>query len=276
MNVTVGCDLELECYSEMNTKENTRGYGDSFGFVRADTVLLGKELPHPELYDSWDDKKADMYLSAEQKLERLLTTSIGLDGNPEKLELRPKFSFYPETVIDNLKELVMKFHNEHPEVTLECYGHYVSLGGHIHFGGKEWKGKDISWEQLRIIGLLLDSAAGYRLLHSCGSIIRCKSKYYKPSELRIKPWGFEYRTPPAWLFRKPKYALLIMVLFQRIVDDYFSHPEKYDELTTSAIEVVGLEFRNTLTYKEKILLEEVFFGDGDSGSFLRNWLKKTK
>jgi len=212
--VTVGCDVELECYKHDGK------------FVRADSVLLGKEFPRPDAYDDWEDKRYTEP-TEEQRKERLLDCPIGLDGNPIKLEFRPTPAVDPVEMIASLKYLIRDFTVAHPEIELRCTGQEVSLSGHIHFGHPIFK--QYNYEMFHALMSMLDEAAGTSLLFSCPSQARRQSKYFAISQYRVKPWGFEYRTPSAWLFRDPTYAIVVIKLLQALVTDFVEASLIYGE-----------------------------------------------
>ena len=134
-------------------------------------------------------------------------TRIGLDGAGCQIELRPKAGT-PEEVVDDMKTLFREIKD--PVTVL---GNVYPLGGHIHLGvgNQATPTPDLLW--------LLDYFLGTPTINLSGT---ARSSYRKMSAYESKPWGFEYRTPPAAIFWNPEFARLSMKICQEVTACYIN------------------------------------------------------
>lgn len=140
---------------------------------------------------------------------------IGLDGAGSQVEFRPK-SGTPEQVVENLKKLFTQIGD--PITTL---GNVYPLGGHIHIGlgYASYPTQDLLW--------LLDYFLGKPTSRLSG---KARGLYMKYGAYEAKPWGFEYRTPPAAIFATPEFARLSMKICKEVTECY--HNEQVIRVTT--------------------------------------------
>lgn len=131
---------------------------------------------------------------------------IGVDGSGSPVELRPRPSHMPETVVRNIKNLLKRFTRSYPGYKLSYDGHRFSVGGHIHSGVR---GVTITDYMARVMAQVMDDFIGKLVLPLAGWARR-GSSYNTLTKYRIQPWGFEYRTPPAAVFANPRMAKLCM------------------------------------------------------------------
>ena len=131
---------------------------------------------------------------------------IGTDGAGSQVELRPRPSHMPETVVRNIKNLLKRFTHSYPGYKLSYDGRRFSVGGHIHSGVR---GVTITNEMARTMALVMDDFIGKLVIPLAGSA-RQYSSYNTLTKFRVQPWGFEYRTPPAAAFANPRMAKLCM------------------------------------------------------------------
>ncbi len=153
------------------------------------------------------------------------------DGHTQpQRELRPDPSSSPEELVENIRDLIKisSFFGEN----LSVLGKYYPLGGHIHIGNAT---------PSKELVLVLDYFLGP--FEEFNSIERRKSKYGKPGDVRVKPHGFEYRTPPpAWLLT-PTLALRTLQLTKIVVENIINN-----------IDVVISDDMNYEEYKKNIQL----------------------
>lgn len=150
---------------------------------------------------------------------------IGCDGAGTQLELRPKAGT-PVEVIRDIKRLITRFHRLYPDKNIVPDGDTVPVGGHIHIGF------EADWyeviEQLRDLGImdeiieLFDDFIGKKTIELSGSA-RCH--YKRLGAYEVKPWGFEYRTPPALIFATPEIARIHLKIAKNIVENFIKNEE---------------------------------------------------
>lgn len=125
--------------------------------------------------------------NAERILEeetRLPWGTIGSDRNA--LELRPRPSASPETLVRNLGRLLLSVLGVAQGVPSTACKQYP-LGGHVHLGG-------VPEDAREDVAKAIDEALG-DLFHSLRPDVRLRTEYGRRGDWRPKPWGLEYRTP---------------------------------------------------------------------------------
>ncbi|MEM4557770.1 MAG: hypothetical protein QW251_03145 [Desulfurococcaceae archaeon] len=176
-------------------------------------ITLGTD-PEFEILD-----KAGDYIPA-SKFFRGLYRAIGTDGYEATGELRPSPSESPEGLVGEiaslLKELAEKIQGQG---VFSFAGRQLALGGHIHFGLPE-DGVFYIPELVKALDIYL----GRHLLR-CNSEARRGSGYWHLSGYEEKPWGFEYRTPPAVYLAHPEWARIVFKLAKRVVERLLSKGE---------------------------------------------------
>ena len=154
--------------------------------VPAEKLLLGRRVPLP-----WG--------------------FIGEDGSGDPIELRPWPSADPETLVGNLGRLLLSV----PRVlggfpSTICEEH--PIGGHVHIGGVPGGDQE---DLVRVIdGLLGD------LFYSLSGETRLSRGYGRRGDWRSKPWGFEYRTPPANIWSHPGVALAFLRAIKWVAEKF--------------------------------------------------------
>lgn len=149
--------------------------------------------------------------------ESSLTKEWGLDGSSETVEARPKSALTPEEAVGNMRELFERV--THKNLSIESTRY--SVGGHIHIGG-------VVFNELLDMPLLklLDSQIGTPTLDMNGEARRY-SGYRKNSAFETKPYGFEYRTPPAGIFYHPRMLELCYKIAKNTATKWYSGKEDY-------------------------------------------------
>lgn len=135
---------------------------------------------------------------------------IGRDGAGAQVEIRPKPESDLSKFIINVRNILKKFAAEYPRYSLSVQGDTYPLGGHIH----------LSLPPDRNILQLLDNWIGGKVIHLSGG---ARGSYKKLSAYETKPWGFEYRTPPAAIFLKPQVLFAVLKIMKAVLKGYFSN-----------------------------------------------------
>lgn len=143
------------------------------------------------------------------------TEEIGVDGAGDPLELRPKPGT-PQEVVNNLHDLMRRF-KEYEEYTLSVSGHRYALGGHIHIG----VGSPI-YPSASLL-TLLDDFIGEPTINLSG---QARSSYKTMGAMESKPWGFEYRTPPAIIFQTKRSSKLFLKLARNLTMFHYKNEGK--------------------------------------------------
>ena len=135
---------------------------------------------------------------------------FGLDGHSATAELRPAPATDPLKHIENIRNLLL----EHGK--LEKYKDVYKLmfvsttpreciGGHIHLGHELIKGDEYTTKAYRDkLVTALDNLVAFPLMfieNPTDAKYR-KERYGRFSDIRIKTYGIEYRTPSSWLARE--------------------------------------------------------------------------
>jgi hypothetical protein len=120
--------------------------------------------------------------------------------------------------------------------------------------------------------------------------VREQSKYYKLSAYETKPWGFEYRTPPAAIFSTPHMLRMALTYFRMCCIETLTfsskHREEFMQLDklpdvpvqryiTHVQEMAGLSLM--CFYKHEVYPAEDFWGTighGYTGDIIPLWMNK--
>jgi len=135
---------------------------------------------------------------------------IGRDGAGSQVELRPRPESDLWKFITNVRNILKRFAAEYPRYSLSAQGDTYPLGGHIH----------LSLPPDRNVLALLDNWIGDKVIHLSGG---ARGSYKKLSAYETKPWGFEYRTPPAAIFLKPQVLFAVLKIMKAVLKGYFSY-----------------------------------------------------
>jgi len=140
---------------------------------------------------------------------------IGGDGHPKTVEIRTSPKSSPKEVVGEIKRIFTAHKDDIPREYAWRAGSFCagkSLGGHIHFG-------DIRVEDGIITAL--DGIIGQvvTLLEDTQEAKqRRATEYGKRGDIRVKPWGFEYRTPASWIV-SPEISLGVLALAKACVQE---------------------------------------------------------
>jgi len=134
---------------------------------------------------------------------------IGVDGSGSQVELRPDPSGSINKFLLNVKSVLRDFAHNYPYYTLSVEGDRYSLGGHIH----------VSIPPDGWVLRLLDNWVGSRVIDLSGA---ARGSYKKLGAYEPKPWGFEYRTPPAAIFLKPDVLKAVLAIMKGVLRAYFN------------------------------------------------------
>jgi hypothetical protein len=126
--------------------------------------------------------------------------------------MRPRYGT-PKQVVANLKGIFRDFKEQYENATLSVAGNVYPLGGHIHVG--------VGTEFCPPSGLLrlLDDFLGRPTLSMSGL---ARGSYGREAAWEAKPWGFEYRTPPAAIFANPQIARICMKITHNLTKRFCS------------------------------------------------------
>lgn len=191
-------------------------------------VIVGAD-PEFELIDMYGNYiRADEILDDED-CER----EIGYDGSGCQLELRP-FPGTPAQVVKDLRRLVKCFAEYNPSIDVTVTGDVYPLGGHIHIGFKNLKEYQIynltASPTINDMITLLDDFIGKKTIDLSGS---ARGGYKIMGAYERKPWGFEYRTPPAAIFATPEIARICLKIAKNVIETYLnSRQVTYNNPTT--------------------------------------------
>jgi len=143
---------------------------------------------------------------------------IGTDGAGYQVELRPDPGT-PEDVIYNLHYLIEEF-NEQYDGVLGTGGDHMPLGGHIHLGFDPVVVGPCQPHSGLIT--LLDDFLGRPTQPLNG---RRRGSYNDIGQYEFKPWGLEYRTPPAAIYHDPEMLHVCLKMARNLAEIYLSQTE---------------------------------------------------
>ena len=202
-------------------------------------------------------------------------TGIGVDGSGEQLELRPRASSRPRSVVSNIKQLFETFEKNYGRygrgLKVSIKGDNFPLGGHIHIG------VGFEWMPPQSLVKMLDHFIGDKYRRVTGEA-RQEGEYGSLGDAREKPHGFEYRTPPSTVFGDPKIAYITMKLAKNVTETFLNRrdisferpPSKKDYLKIGGL--TEEEFYYFYDYRH--LYEEM--EEEDYHRVIANWVPDVK
>lgn len=125
---------------------------------------------------------------------------IGTDGAPNVLELRPSPMDNGEDLARSVAGLLEKVWERGFVPT--PYSRRHPTGGHVHLGASEREACRTVREHAQKIVCVVDDLIGELLLEASPPARR-NSSYNTRRALEVKPYGFEYRTPPSTILATP-------------------------------------------------------------------------
>jgi hypothetical protein len=156
-------------------------------------------------YELWHRRTC---LVAEGIVNDSTSDPIGVDGAGCQVELRPEPGT-PAEVTHNLKSLLLEFNGDYPSYALSTKGDVYPLGGHIHVGlPNEFRQFTTGLREL------CDAFIGTPTIGLSG---RARHSYRQLGAYETKPWGWEYRTPPAGIFATPPICRTTLSIMHAVV-----------------------------------------------------------
>jgi len=161
------------------------------------TIILGGD-PEFEVVDLENGEiipayKVDIFDDGEDKP----FSKVGTDGNDAIAEIRPGPCKTPEGYVWAVRSILEDIRRKVPWIDLSVEGNKYPLGGHIHVGARDDLTRRVLKEKVGVFIEALDDFIGKLLLPTSGA---ARGKYAKLSAYEKKPYGWEYRTPPASIY----------------------------------------------------------------------------
>jgi hypothetical protein len=165
-----------------------------------------------------------------------LSGPMGLDKEYPIAEFRPAPAYSEEEYVRNFLTLVERVREE--GVLLCTKGDLYPLGGHIHIGSPDYRIIKALKDEVQSFVRVLDDFVGRVLLPTSG---KGRGGYYSLFAYKYKPYGWEYRTPPASYYADPEMIRIVFKLVRNLVgfllieggityevlDDERAKPEEY-------------------------------------------------
>ena len=161
-------------------------------------------------------RQRGQFIPAHDVFSREIGTSgtIGLDGHPMTGELRPDASTNLVEVVTNMYA-AFKYVNDifvENDITLHAgqWRDGKAIGGHVHFG----IGEDNISRRTAMVPYLdhfLDTIVSSKTDNMAEKRERINRGYGGLSQIRSKPYGFEYRTPGSFI-HNPQLSMIYLTL----------------------------------------------------------------
>uniref|UniRef100_A0A7C5SXT9 BEACH domain-containing protein n=1 Tax=Thermocrinis ruber TaxID=75906 RepID=A0A7C5SXT9_9AQUI len=182
-------------------------YEDSALYCQSASVLLGGD---PEFEVCADGIILPAYFFP---IFEGLSSPIGTDGNSTIAELRPAPTSSPEQYVKNFMSLAEKVGEE--GILLSVKGDAYPLGGHIHVGSYDEYVVEVLRDKVEEFIFVLDDFVGRVLLPTSGT---ARGEYARLGAYELKPYGWEYRTPPSSFYADLKMVRVTYKLVKGLVE----------------------------------------------------------
>lgn len=124
-------------------------------------------------------------------------SKVGTDGNSSIAEIRPSPSKTPEDYVRKVRSILNYIKKKVPWIDLSVEGDKYPLGGHIHVGAWEEFTRRVLKDKVSVFIEALADFVGRVLLPTSGD---ARGRYAELFAYELKPYGWEYRTPPASIY----------------------------------------------------------------------------
>jgi len=145
---------------------------------------------------------------------------IGTDGASHTAELRPDPACSPEEYVENFLGLLEEVKSAN--VLLSVQGDTYALGGHIHVGSSNGLVVQVLKDEVESFVEVLDDFVGRVLLPTSG---RARGSYTRLGAYELKPYGWEYRTPPASYYADLEMVRIVFKLTKGLVETLLKERE---------------------------------------------------
>jgi len=161
------------------------------------TVLLGGD-PEFEVVDLTEEEVIPAYeVDVFERGSHNPFSKIGTDGDSAIAEIRPNPCRTPEEYVREFEGILKDLKRKVPWVDLSVDGDVYPLGGHIHVGADDALVRETLQANVGVFIEALDDFVGRVLLPTSGA---ARGMYAALSAYEEKPYGWEYRTPPASIY----------------------------------------------------------------------------
>jgi len=203
--ISLGADPEFEVLSRTGYVISMREHGSPYSGIvtEVDTSICE---------DCGDCDGEDFEQCRRDRSEAARYAPVGVDDAGHMVEFRPKPASTPTEIVRNIKEL---FEGVDASAVFSARGDVYPLGGHIHVGFDVNMPVHPTSNLLR----LLDHFIGNPTRKMSGD---ARGHYNNLSAFETKPYGFEYRTPPAAIFAHPNMVYVTMKIVKQIVKRYLN------------------------------------------------------
>jgi hypothetical protein len=151
--------------------------------------------------------------------------SIGTDGNAYIAELRPEAASTPEGYVKNFLKLVRRLRRRtRKDYALSVKGDVYPLGGHIHVGSPNRNVVRVLQGEVGTFISALDDFLGRVLLPTSGPA-RIGTGNARPGVYELKPYGWEYKTPPASIYADLEVLRITYKLVKNLVETLLKEEE---------------------------------------------------
>jgi len=179
------------------------------------TITLGGD-PEFEVVDLESGEiipayKVDVFEEGEDKP----FSAVGTDGNDAIAEIRPSPHKTPEGYVRQVRSILEKIRKTASWIDLSVEGNKYPLGGHIHVGARDDLTRRVLKKKVSVFISALDDFIGKLLLPTSGA---ARGKYAKLFAYELKPYGWEYRTPPASIYGDMEVLRITYKLTQKLVE----------------------------------------------------------
>ncbi|MFZ8787516.1 putative amidoligase domain-containing protein [Thermocrinis sp.] len=150
---------------------------------------------------------------------------IGTDGDSDIAELRPAIAYSEEEYVENFLRLVRSLRRKtRKDYALSVKGDVYPLGGHIHVGSPNRNVVRVLQGEVETFISALDDFLGRVILPTSGPA-RIGTGNARPGVYELKPYGWEYKTPPASIYADPEMVRIVYKLTKNLVEALLKEEE---------------------------------------------------
>jgi len=179
-------------------------------------LTLGGDPEFEVIYDGEVVPASDLSIFRDGDLDH----PIGTDGASHTAELRPDPACSPEEYVENFLALLEEVKSAN--VLLSVQGDTYALGGHIHIGSSNDLVVQVLKNEVERFVEVLDDFVGRVLLPTSG---RARGSYARLGEYELKPYGWEYRTPPSSFYADIEMVRITFKLTKGLVEELLQKGE---------------------------------------------------
>lgn len=163
--------------------------------------------------------------------------NIGWDGANSTAEIRPKASYYPQEITNNIGGILKNFIKHLASCDMSTLSEYSAIGGHIHLEmpkGEKWSTEKINQIQRKLSSFYLPllisenkTSLNMRIIQGYGRLEEKRIEEHFKYEDGTPGFTYEFRVPSAEWLTTPKITTATLAYMAVVFNEIMNHPKNF-------------------------------------------------